>query len=149
MNLLFGIIVSLSFQLPSDTTTFDGVASYYHNRFQGRFTASGERFDQTQLTAAHKTLAFGTVVRVQNLKNDQWVVVRINDRLPPNSKRTIDLSRAAARELGMIQDGVVPARMTILEDKLWVPYENYLKPKGILIQFYSPKPRHSKYFISY
>jgi rare lipoprotein A (peptidoglycan hydrolase) len=88
-------------------------------------------------------------VRVQNLKNDQWVVVRINDRLPPNSKRTIDLSRAAARELGMIQDGVVPARMTILEDKLWVPYENYLKPKGILIQFYSPKPRHSKYFISY
>ncbi|MFZ6664557.1 septal ring lytic transglycosylase RlpA family protein [Peijinzhouia sedimentorum] len=149
MNLLFGILLSLSFQFPSDSTTFDGIASYYHNMFHGRFTANGERFDQTRLTAAHKTLEFGTIVRVRNLKNNRWVVVRINDRLPPNSKRMIDLSRAAARELGMILDGIVPARMTILQEKVWVPYLDYLKPKGMLIQFYSPKPRHSKYFISY
>lgn len=145
MNLLFGIIFSLSFQTPSDSTTFEGIASYYHNMFHGRFTANGERFDQTKLTAAHKTLDFGTVVRVRNLKNDRWVVVRINDRLPPNSKRMIDLSRAAARELGMIQDGIVPARMTILQENVWAPYLNYLKPKTTLIQFYIPKPRKRYY----
>lgn len=149
MNFLFGILLSLSFQFPSDSTTFEGVASYYHQRFQGRYTANGERFDQTKLTAAHKTLAFGTVVRVHNLINDSWVVVRINDRLPRNSKRMIDLSRAAARELEMILDGIVPARITILQEKAWVPYLDYLTPKGMLIQPYSPKPRHSRYFIYY
>lgn len=149
MNFLFGILLSLSFQFPSDSTTFEGVASYYHQRFQGRFTANGERFDQTKLTAAHKTLAFDTVVRVHNLTNDSWVVVRINDRLPRNSKRMIDLSRAAASELGMILDGIVPARMTILEEKVWVPFLDHLKPKGMLLHPYSPKPRHSRYFIYY
>lgn len=149
MNFLFGILLSLSFQFPSDSTTFEGVASYYHQRFQGRFTANGERFDQTKLTAAHKTLAFGTVVRVHNLINDSWVVVRINDRLPRNSKRMIDLSRAAASELGMILDGIVPAKMTILEEKVWVPFLDHLKPKEMLLQPYSPKPRHSRYFIYY
>ncbi len=140
MNFLFGIVLSLSFQFPSDTTSFEGIVSYYHQMFNGRFTANGERFDHTKLTAAHKTLAFGTIVRVRNLKNGKWVVVRINDRLPPNSKRMIDLSLAAAIELEMLSDGIVPARITILEENLWVPYLDYLKPNRLFIQLGEFKP---------
>ncbi|WP_245576718.1 septal ring lytic transglycosylase RlpA family protein [Eisenibacter elegans] len=91
-----------------------GEASYYADRFQGKQTASGARYDKNKLTAAHKTLAFGTKVRVRNLKNNQQVTVVINDRLPSTSKREIDLSYKAASTIGMIRDGVVPVEITIL-----------------------------------
>lgn len=91
-----------------------GVASYYHNKFQGRKTSNGEIFRNDSLTAAHKRLPFGTRVRVTNLSNDSTVIVRINDRLPQSSRRSIDLSQAAARQLNMIRSGIVKARIEVL-----------------------------------
>jgi rare lipoprotein A len=91
----------------------DGVASYYGDRFHGRTTASGARFDKNALTAAHKTLEFGTRVTVTNKVNGRSVDVVITDRGPYIRGRTIDLSKAAAREIGMLGAGVAPVRMEI------------------------------------
>lgn len=82
-----------------------GVASYYGSRFHGRQTANGERFNMRAMTAAHKTLPFGTMVRVTNASNGRSVTVRINDRGPFIPGRTIDLSRGAAEQIGMISRG--------------------------------------------
>ncbi|NTU68401.1 MAG: septal ring lytic transglycosylase RlpA family protein [Chlorobiaceae bacterium] len=79
----------------------EGRASFYGNRFHGRKTASGEHFDRTDYTAAHRSLPFGTKVRVTNLSNGRHVVVKINDRGPYMKSRIIDISQAAAREIGM------------------------------------------------
>lgn len=89
----------------------DGEASYYGARHHGKRTASGERFDQNALTAAHRTLPFGTRVKVTNLNNDRSVVVRINDRGPHVRGRLIDLSRRAAEALDMLRSGVAPVRV--------------------------------------
>lgn len=88
-----------------------GVASYYGQALAGQPTASGEAFDPTDLTAAHRSLPFGSRVRVVNLRNDKDVVVRINDRGPFVDGRVIDLSRAAAEHLGMVRDGKVRVRL--------------------------------------
>lgn len=82
-----------------------GMASYYGRKFHGRRTANGERFDMNALTAAHKTLPFGSKVRVTNTANGKSVVVRINDRGPFIRGRTIDLSRSAAQKIGLISRG--------------------------------------------
>jgi rare lipoprotein A len=85
----------------------EGKAVYYGSVFQGRATASGEPYDENKLTAAHRTLPFGTIVRVTNLANQRSVVVKINDRGPFGKKdRIIDLSLAAAKALGMVKAGV-------------------------------------------
>ncbi|MCJ7421501.1 septal ring lytic transglycosylase RlpA family protein [Sphingomicrobium astaxanthinifaciens] len=86
-------------------------ASYYGRRFAGRPTASGEIFDPAQMTAAHRTLPFGTLVKVTNTHNGKSVTVRINDRGPFHHARDIDLSRAAAEEIGMVRRG--HAKVTI------------------------------------
>ena len=91
-----------------------GQASWYGDKFQNKRTASGEKFDMHKCTAAHKTLPFDTVVRVENLKNGKKVDVRINDRGPFIDGRIIDLSRKAAEMLGMIRDGIVPVRIEVL-----------------------------------
>ncbi len=83
-----------------------GKASWYGPRFNGRRTASGERYNMNELTAAHKTLPFGTVVRVRSLVNGKEVDVRITDRGPFSRGRVIDLSRAAAESIGMLGLGV-------------------------------------------
>ena len=83
-----------------------GQASWYGPRFNGRRTASGERFDMQEFTAAHRTLPFGTMVRVHSLVNGRDVDVRITDRGPYSGNRIIDLSRAAAEELGMLGMGL-------------------------------------------
>lgn len=93
----------------------EGKASYYGARHHGKRTASGERFNQNALTAAHRTLPFGTRVRVTNLRNDRTVVVRINDRGPYGRGRIIDVSRKAAEALGMLRAGVVPVRVESLD----------------------------------
>lgn len=90
----------------------EGKASYY---WQPQPTASGERFNPEAMTAAHKTLPFGTTVRATNLKNGNSTIVRINDRGPFIRGRIIDLSRAAAREVNMIKSGVVPIRVEVLK----------------------------------
>ncbi|HUE92849.1 septal ring lytic transglycosylase RlpA family protein [Pseudomonas sp.] len=94
----------------------EGKASYYGARHHGRKTASGERFNQHGLTAAHRSLPFGTRVRVTNLHNDKQVVVRINDRGPHARGRIIDLSQKAAEQLDMLRAGVVPVRVQQLAD---------------------------------
>ena len=88
-----------------------GVASYYGGRFHGRRTASGERFNQNALTAAHRTLPFGTRVRVVHVRSGRSVVVRINDRGPVSRRRIIDLSKGAARRLGMVRSGTARVRL--------------------------------------
>ena len=99
----------------ASSQTLRGMATYYGDE-QGTKTASGERFDKRKLTAAHRTLRFGTMVRVTNTKNGRSVVVRINDRGPFGSRsRIIDVSEAAARQLGMIDAGVVPVVLEILQ----------------------------------
>ena len=91
-----------------------GLASYYHDKYHGRQTASGEIFNTQQFTAAHRTLPFGTKVRVTLLDSRRSVVVRINDRGPFVSGRVIDLSRAAARELGIEKAGLAKVSVVII-----------------------------------
>ncbi|WP_282361769.1 septal ring lytic transglycosylase RlpA family protein [Pseudomonas sp. PS01300] len=93
-----------------------GTASYYGSRHHGKRTASGEPFDQHGLTAAHRSLPFGTRVQVTNLANDRRVVVRINDRGPHTRGRLIDLSRAAADQLGMLRSGTARVRVQSLSN---------------------------------
>ncbi len=97
------------------TFQIQGWASWYGPGFHGRLSASGERFNQYAMTAAHKTLPFGTKVRVTNLNNGSSVIVRINDRGPFTRGRVIDVSSAAARILGMIQSGVAPVKVEVME----------------------------------
>ncbi len=92
-----------------------GDASYYADKFIGRTTASGERYDPDALTAAHRSLPFGTRVRVTRLESGQSVVVRINDRGPFVRGRIIDLSHTAARRLDMIREGVVSVAIEVLK----------------------------------
>lgn len=91
-----------------------GMASYYGPGLAGNLTASGERFDPEALTAAHRTLPFGARVRVTNTENGASVIVRINDRGPFAERRIIDVSQAAARKLGMIEQGVATVRLELL-----------------------------------
>lgn len=84
----------------------EGVASYYHRKFNGRKTASGERYNPALFTAAHKTLPINSYVLVTNLENNKQVVVRINDRGPFVKGRIIDLSKAAAKEIGLTAQGL-------------------------------------------
>jgi rare lipoprotein A len=92
-----------------------GLASWYGDWHQGRLTASGEAFDAGQLTAAHRRLPLGTRLRVTNLENGRAVQVRVNDRGPYVPGRVLDLSREAARTLGMVDQGVVRVRLDIVE----------------------------------
>lgn len=92
-----------------------GRASFYADSFRGRRTANGEVYDPNAYTAAHRTLPFGSILRVTREKTGDWVLVRINDRGPYSSGRVIDLSKQAARRLSMLKDGVVKVRLEILE----------------------------------
>ncbi len=98
------------------TQGLQGTASYYGGRFHGRRTASGERFNQNAMTAAHKTLPLGTRVRVVNLRNGETVNVKINDRGPYVKGRIIDLSKGAARRLGMIGSGTAKVRLEVVSE---------------------------------
>lgn len=96
-------------------TALEGYASYYANEFHGRQTANGETYDMHAMTAAHRTLPFGTKVRVTNTSGGQSVVVRINDRGPFKDERVIDVSLAAAKKLGLIGPGTSWVTLEILE----------------------------------
>ncbi|HEY4059588.1 MAG TPA: septal ring lytic transglycosylase RlpA family protein [Kofleriaceae bacterium] len=92
-----------------------GMASWYGNELAGHKTANGERFDPSKLTAAHRTLRFGTMVKVTTVKTGRSVVVRINDRGPFSKNRIIDLSEAAARAIGMIDAGSARVTLEVIE----------------------------------
>lgn len=94
--------------------SLQGVASYYGPGFHGKKTASGEQFNMYGLTAAHKTLPFNTKVLVKNLDNGKSVIVRINDRGPYKKGRIIDLSTAAAKEIGLTGTGTAKVKLKIL-----------------------------------
>ena len=98
----------------SGVKAISGSASWYGSQFHGRKTANGERFNMHGLTAAHRSLPFGTKVRVTNRKNGKSVVVRINDRGPFVGKRVIDLSRGAAQAVSMIGSGIAPVTLQVI-----------------------------------
>jgi rare lipoprotein A len=99
------------------STYLEGVtkASYYHDKFNGRKTASGEVFDNNKLTAAHKSLKFGTIVKVTNIKNSKSVEVRIIDRGPFVRGREIDLSKKAFNQIGSIKSGILEVTYTVIK----------------------------------
>lgn len=106
-----------------------GVASWYGPGFQGKKTANGEIFDTNAYTAAHRTLPFGTKLRVNNLANGRSVIVRINDRGPYAKDRIIDLSKAAAKDLGMIEKGTTPVELFLINrTKSELEIDNLKKP---------------------
>jgi len=100
----------------AETEIGGGMASYYGNELAGNRTASGERFNPSQLTAAHRSLPFGSRVRVTNTANGDSVIVRINDRGPFSHGRVIDVSHAAAREIGMHRSGTARVKLALLDD---------------------------------
>ena len=91
-----------------------GVASYYGPGFHGRRTANGEKFDMNALTAAHRTLPFGTKLKVTNLRNGQSTIVRVNDRGPYAKGRILDLSGAAAKQIGSIHSGTATIKIEVV-----------------------------------
>lgn len=92
-----------------------GMASYYGRELAGNRTASGEAFDPTDLTAAHRTLPFGTRLRVTNQRTGQSVIVRVNDRGPYARGRVLDISHAAAEQIGMVRTGHAPVSIELLQ----------------------------------
>lgn len=105
-------------QLKKHNKILYGQASFYANKFVGRKTANGEIFSQEKLTAACNVLPLGTWVKVTNLKNKKVVVVKTNDRLHPNTRRLIDLTKAAARKLGFVKHGLTRVKIEILPNKI-------------------------------
>jgi len=99
---------------PAPGTRIVGLASWYGQKHQGRATASGEAFDMNKLTAAHRTMPFGTRLRVTSVETGRSVVVRVNDRGPWANDRVLDVSLAAARTLGMVGDGVTRVEIIVL-----------------------------------
>lgn len=108
-------VASAPAHLPEVTSLGRGSASYYAHKFHGRRTASGEAFDNGAMTAAHRTLPFGSLVRVTNPATGASVIVRINDRGPFTRGRMIDVSRAAAEELGIVARGHATVELELIE----------------------------------
>lgn len=112
--LLITTIISVTATFAEQLFKSNAVASFYAEKFHGRRTSSGEIFNMNDLTAAHKTLPFGTKVKVTNLENGKSVVVRINDRGPFVAGREIDLSKAAATQIDMIKQGTANVSLSII-----------------------------------
>lgn len=92
-----------------------GIVSWYADKFHGKKTSSGEAYDKNDFTAAHKTLPFGTKVKVTNQDNGKSVIVKINDRGPHSKNRLMDLSRAAFSEIGSVNSGILKVEMEVVE----------------------------------
>ena len=107
--------------LPVVNGVQSGIASWYGQEFHGRPTSNGEIYNMHELTAAHRTLPFGTVVEITNILNGRTVTVRINDRGPFVGNRIIDLSYAAARMLDMVGPGTIPIRLEVVKEVLPAP----------------------------
>jgi rare lipoprotein A len=111
------VIISLAnawiFGIATAQTADEGIANFYSDKFQGKKTASGAVYDKNKLTASHKTLAFGTKVRVTNLDNGKSVVVAVNDRMKPSNPSMIDVRRRAAQELGFAKTGKAKVKLEV------------------------------------
>ncbi|GEN76146.1 hypothetical protein CHA01nite_18860 [Chryseobacterium hagamense] len=108
----FGIY---SFKINATDAKKTSYASYYHDKFNGRKTASGEVFDNAKFTAANRTLPFGTSIKVTNLNNGKEVIVKVNDRGPYHSTRALDMSKAAFDEIGDTGNGTIPVEYEIVD----------------------------------
>ncbi|MBW7676645.1 septal ring lytic transglycosylase RlpA family protein [Chryseobacterium chendengshani] len=104
-----------SFKNNAEDAKKTSYASYYHDKFNGKKTASGEVFSNSKLTAAHRTLPFGTEIKVTNLNNGEEVIVTINDRGPFHSSRALDMSKAAFDEIGGTRKGIIPVEYEIVD----------------------------------
>ena len=111
-KIIFILATILSLTTTTALAQSKGKASYYGNKFHCRRTSDGSRYHKDSLTCAHRTLPFGTLLKVRNQKNGREVVVKVTDRGPFGPGRIVDLSMAAAREIGMVQQGVVPVEVT-------------------------------------
>lgn len=101
---------------PKKTTrVFYGQASFYANKFNGRKTANGEIFSQKKFTCACNVLPLGTWIKVTNLRNKKWVIVKINDRIHPKMKRVVDMSKAAAEKLGYVSRGLTRVKVELVD----------------------------------
>lgn len=107
-----------------------GIASFYSSDFDGQLTSAGDIFSNKGMTAASNTLPLGTIARVTNLRNHKWVLVRINDRMNKSNKRTIDLTKAAARELGMVRRGTVRVRVEAIPPAFYTFF--HIKPDELM-----------------
>lgn len=121
-------LVFLFFFMPTlaednDSIKTEVYATYYADRFHGRRTSNGEKYDKDAYTCAHRKLPFGTLVRVTNPKNGKTAVVRVNDRGPYGKRAKIDLSKAAARDLGMLSIGIIKVEMEVLTDSIEYEYK--------------------------
>src|SRR5688572_1445786 len=114
-RLFFTLLISSTFFTISVAQVQTGKASFYADKFEGIQTASGEKYRHNKLTGAHKTLPFGTKVRVTNLANEKTVEVTINDRGPYVDGRVIDLSKAAAEELGFLNNGLAEVKLEVID----------------------------------
>lgn len=126
-----GLLLVL-FCLNISAQTETGKASFYHSKFDGHGTSNGEVFRQKKFTCAHKTLPFGTWLKVTCIKNSNVVYVRVNDRLPKSSKRCIDLSLCAAEQLNFVRSGLTQVTLEIV------------KPEEVPIEFQSEIELKSK-----
>jgi rare lipoprotein A len=147
------IILSSNKPVFSQTTASTGSASYYGNEFQGRKTASGQKYDKRKYTAAHRTYSFGTKLKVTNLTNGKSVVVTVNDRGPYTNQRLIDLSYAAAKDIDMIKAGIAQVRIDVVSDNYSIPKSPTKKQPTHIVEdgFYSkslePISRPSGYIL--
>jgi rare lipoprotein A len=117
MRILTGIFFIFLLVSASFSDTEKGSATFYSNAFNGRRTSSGEVFNNNLLTAAHKSMAFGTTVKVTNIKNDSVVILKINDRLPKSSSHIIDVTLAAAKKLNFVRNGIATVTIEVLSAK--------------------------------
>ena len=106
-----GLANNSEFETFADQT---GIASYFNDKFHGQRTASGEPYDKFDLTAAHATLPFGTLLHVVNLQNNQSVDVRVNSRAHRSNRRLLDLSKQAAKELGFLRSGIAKVKISVI-----------------------------------
>jgi len=115
-----GLVILVIFFQMGNPYYEEGIASWYGPGFHGRQTSSGEIYDMYGISAAHKTLPFGTIVKVVDLETDKSVIVAINDRGPFIEGRIIDLSKGAAEKLGIVNKGITQVGLRILE---WPPQD--------------------------
>ncbi len=147
---LFSVTILQAKNLGDSLLIQEGVASFYGKRFHLRKTSNGEIFHMDSLTAAHKTLPFGTILKVTRVDTGAFVYVKVNDRLPKYSKRMIDISRAGATQLDMIHDGISVVKLEVIEYKVIDELIEYfgvdrpptmrLRPIAKAINFYRPLP---------
>lgn len=116
---------------PENQGVQTGIASYYSNSFNGQLTSNGEVFSNTRLTGASNTLPLGTYVKVTNIRNRKWVVVKINDRMNKANKRAIDLTRFAAKKLGMLHHGIAKVKVEAIPPEFYEFY--HISPDELVV----------------